>query len=158
MRMRPRTSFPCERLTLVVAAVALLLSCERRRPSLAQVIVAASDRTPTCTPAAIQYPSDGAVFSPESTPPTFTWSTAVPNVDLWLLEIGFTSGDALQVLARETRWTPGDEDWRKAKALSSKSPARVRVFGVAERSPDILLARGQVTFATSTNPVGAARF
>jgi hypothetical protein len=158
MRMLPRTSFPCERLTLVVAAVALLLSCERRRPSLAQVIVTASDRTPTCAPAAIQHPTDGAVFSPESTPPTFTWSTPAAGIDLWLLEIGFASGEALQVLARETRWTPGDEDWRKAKALSSKNPARVRVFGVAERSPDILLARGQITFATSTDPARAPRF
>jgi hypothetical protein len=158
MRMRPRTSFPCERLALVVAVVALLLSCERRRPSLAQVIAAASDRTPTCALAAIEHPTDGAVFSPESTPPTFTWSTAATGIDIWLLEVGFASGEALQVLARETRWTPGDEDWKKTKALSSKSPARVRVFGVAERSPDILLARGQVTFATSTNPVGAARF
>ncbi len=147
MRMLRRTRFPCERLILVVAALALL-SCERRRPPLAKLITAASDGKPTCAPAALQHPSDGAVFSPESSPPTVTWSTAVQGIDTWLLEIGFASGEALQVLVHGTHWMPGEEDWTKLKALSSKSPARLRVFGVAERSPEILLARGQVTFST----------
>jgi hypothetical protein len=158
MRMLHRTRFPCERLTLLVAALAVLPACERRRPSLAQMIVAASDHTPTCMRAAIQYPYDGAVFPPESIPPTFTWSTDATGIDIWLLEIGFASGEALQVLAHGTSWTPGEEDWRRVKAFSSRRPARVRVFGVAERSPDILLARGQVGFSTSTDPVGAPIF
>jgi hypothetical protein len=142
----------CDRLMLVVAAVAALPSCQRRPPPLAQVITTASDQTRTCPPATIQYPYDGAVFPPESIPPTFAWSTAAQTPDLWLLEIGFPDGQALQVLVHGTHWTPGEEDWRRVKALSSQKPARVRVFGVAERSPGTLLARGQVTFSTSTHP------
>jgi hypothetical protein len=77
------------------------------------------------------------------------------GVDIWLIEIDLSTGDVLQVVTQGTSWTPAESDWTKIKQLATKASARLRVFGVAEQSPGTLLARGEIAFAVSADPVGA---
>jgi Tfp pilus assembly protein PilF len=106
----------------------------------------------------IQYPYDGAIFPPESIPPTFTWSSAAANVDTWLIHVALDSGEPLEALVQSTEWTPDERTWSTLKARSTDRQARVTVLGVAAASPRTLLARGSVALATSKDSVSAPIF
>jgi hypothetical protein len=150
MRVLSRVGITCAWGLLFFTSVAALPSCRRRPVSLAQQITAASDRTANCPAVEIRTPHDGTVFSPESLPPDITWSEGPKGIDTWMIEIGLSTGDALQVITQGTAWTPPAQDWNKVKELAAKDAARLRVFGVAKQSPSRLLARGQITFSVST--------
>ena len=104
------------------------------------------------------YPYDGAIFPPESIPPTFAWSSSAANVDTWLIHVAFESGEPLEALVHTTEWTPDERTWATVKARSTDRQARVTVLGVAAASPRTLLTRGSVALATSKDPVSAPIF
>ena len=136
----------------------------------------------------IDYPAQGAIFPPEITPPVFEWRDASPNATFWLIDVRFAgrapaiqaksagekrplgeidercakAGAVTPQLTPEEQaghsWTPDPETWEAIKKHSLKQPATVVITGFRDESATQPLSRGQVTFQTSIDPVGAPLF
>ncbi|MCS7239391.1 MAG: tetratricopeptide repeat protein [Thermoguttaceae bacterium] len=136
----------------------------------------------------IDYPLDESIFPPEIVPPTILWHDFTPGVDTWLVEFNFQggqgwvgafvpgdpppSGEIDPRCITETNeiytgteyqrtakaWTVNTEVWEIAKKASVERPARLRIIGFSARQPRQALSRGEVTFKTSRDPVGAPIF
>src|SRR5271165_6173862 len=151
------------------------------------VFVGASASNPSeLTKITVDYPLEGSIFPPEITPPTFLWRDASDAAKHWVVEVSFGGhakrirldipGEHYQVgeVDREagpisellqlspqqqaTRvWKPDDATWATIKKESVKSPATVTFTGYADdgRQP---VSGGNVTIATSADPVGAPIF
>ena len=142
----------------VVGLAGLLPSCTRSGPPRARDILAAYDPALAYPTTTVRYPYQGAVFPPESIPPTFAWTSPAANVNTWLVSVGFAAGEPVQALVASTEWTPDEATWGQIKARSKNQPAHVTLLGVASAAPRTILAAGKVTLATSTDPVAAPLF
>jgi tetratricopeptide (TPR) repeat protein len=110
----------------------------------------------------IDYPSEGSVFPPEITPPTFLWHDASQAAKRWVVEVSFgrplangapemrvetagelmrrgaidpEAGPGLELTPEQASthtWKPDAELWAKIKRLSVKSAATVRIVGIAD--------------------------
>jgi tetratricopeptide (TPR) repeat protein/roadblock/LC7 domain-containing protein len=105
---------------------------------------------------AVATPLDGSVFPPESSPPTFAWSSSASGIDFWLVRMAFAQGPPRSTRVDAKQWTPDRKTWQEVKQRSSTSPARVTILGVAGGSE--ILAGGAITLTTSTDPVDAPLF
>ncbi len=133
----------------------------------------------------VDYPAAGAIFPPEITPPTFLWRDADPFATAWRIEVTFADrtppiridspgprppiGEIDERCAkagavepklnpREAEshsWKPDHALWDTMKKHSVKRPATVTITGLAAGQP---ASRGQTTFTTSKDPVGAPIF
>jgi len=134
----------------------------------------------------IDYPSEGSVFPPEITAPTFLWRDPSGNAATWHIQIVFAAGGPdiqLQATGELLRvgeiddsyggfvpptltpeqaaahtWKPDATTWAAIKTRSSRRPAKVVIAGFAAGSAAQAVSRGQVTIQISTDPVGAALF
>ena len=132
----------------------------------------------------IDYPEDGSIFPPGITPPTFMWRDA--GGTSWSIDVSFadhapaihvaSAGQPLQLgmidpecvsdpenlpqlTPRQTAtrtWTPDSSTWSAIQARSTASPARVTITGY--RKDPVPSSRAQITFTTSSDPVGAVIF
>jgi dipeptidyl aminopeptidase/acylaminoacyl peptidase len=111
------------------------------------------------SPIGIEYPLDGTVFPPEMVPPVFRWKDSVAAVRVWLVSIPRADGGpGLRFLTRWPHWSPGPADWEVLKRESRERDTEVVILGVGRgRSPRIL-SRGQMSFRTSQDAVGAPLF
>jgi tetratricopeptide (TPR) repeat protein len=107
---------------------------------------------------AITYPYDGALFPPESVPPTFTWSSERDAKKGWRFRATFAEGKPFETVVRGTAWTPDARTWKRFKARSSGRPVDITVEEVSSDSSKRRLAKGAIRMATSTDPVGAPLF
>ncbi len=133
----------------------------------------------------IDYPSEGSVFPPEITAPTFLWRDPSGTATTWHIQIVFATGgpdiqlqspgELLRVgeiddsyggfvpptltaeQAAAHTWKPDGATWTAIKTRSSRRPAKVVVSGFIPGNAQAV-SRGQVTIQTSTDPVGAALF
>lgn len=135
----------------------------------------------------IGYPSEGSIFPPEITPPTFLWHEERDSAARWVVEVQFGDHSAplridvagehqrmgeidpqtakgaqvvpltAEQLAMRT-WKPDAETWARIKQHSVKSPATFRIEGYAANGGDRPVCAGSVTITTSTDPVGAPVF
>jgi Tfp pilus assembly protein PilF len=140
---------------VVAAVTAGALLSRTGSPNARELLAGAAPGDSTVT---FTYPYDGAIFPPESIPPTFIWSSPGANVDTWLVHVAFDIGEPLNALVHSTEWTPDERTWANFKARSTDRQAHVTVLGVAAAEPRILLARGSIALATSKDPVAAPIF
>jgi Flp pilus assembly protein TadD/roadblock/LC7 domain-containing protein len=105
----------------------------------------------------ILYPYEGAVFPPESIPPMFRWSSDSKTVDSWRVLVDFGKEELRGKGIREKSWTPDNTTWSMIKKSSVKQPRTVTIQGVAADGKTVV-ASGQVSLVTSTDPVGAPLF
>ncbi len=127
----------------------------------------------TAYPAAqFRQPQDGTVFPPDLAPFTFSWQTTPSGATnslsqgalassprTWLILAEFADGSSrLTFTTDRPEWTPPPADWDRLKKATTANPARLTVLGVANERPPRILARAQISFSTSKDPVGAPIF
>jgi hypothetical protein len=136
----------------------------------------------------IDYPSNGSIFPPEITPPTFIWHDSASRVNRWRIEVEFDDGTArlqflstgehpkmgaidprcvsptneLPQLTREQAsshiWMPTAQIWTTIKRHSVAHPATISIVGFRAEEPMRLLSMGSSTIETSSDPVDAPIF
>ncbi|HEY2471101.1 MAG TPA: tetratricopeptide repeat protein [Terracidiphilus sp.] len=156
------------------------------RPEPAAGFVRAGE--PANAPVIIDYPSNGSIFPPEITPPTFIWRDGVRQANRWHIEIAFgdgspglrfvSAGEPPKVGAIDPRcvsptneppklsaeqasshtWIPDQQAWAAIKKHSVSRPASISIAGFRAEEPSRMLSEGSVNIATSTDLVGAPIF
>jgi tetratricopeptide (TPR) repeat protein len=136
----------------------------------------------------IDYPAPGAIFPPEITPPVFLWRDSSQTASFWLIDVRFGDHSrGIQAKSRGEKrpigeidercakagavppqlspeegaghsWMPDTDTWEAIKTHSVKRPATVTIIGFEDEASTQPVSRGQVTFQTSTDPVGAPIF
>lgn len=136
----------------------------------------------------VDYPSDGSVFPPEITPPTFLWRDASAGAAAWTIEISFANGSRsirVQAFGEPMRigeidpeasadsneppkltpeqaaartWIPDSETWTAIKQRSVESAATITITGFRDKTRKQPVSSGQVRIQTSRDPVGAPIF
>jgi tetratricopeptide (TPR) repeat protein len=159
---------------IAVAAVVLvgILHAGSPAPSLGSIMV--------------DYPSEGSIFPPEITPPTFQWRDAEQTATTWRIEVTFTEhGPRIQLWSRGEKmqigeldrslvgyvpptlspeqeaghtWKPDAKTWATVKKHSVRSPATVIISGFRSENDSQPVSRGHVTIQTSKDSVGAPVF
>lgn len=143
-----------------LVGLALVLVFLPRRSGLnVQAILCADPGEGLCPAVTVVHPPDGALFPPDIAPPVFQWSVEGLACDTWGIRVRFQDGqDDIDVLVREPRWIPDGTLWETIKRRTREKPAEMLVVGVRRSSPTRILARGRVSFATSSDEVGAPLF
>jgi Flp pilus assembly protein TadD len=136
----------------------------------------------------IDYPAPGAIFPPEITPPVFLWRDSSQTASFWVIDVRFGDhSHGIQAKSRGEKrpigeidercakagavppqlspeegaghsWMPDTETWEAIKTHSVKRLATVTIIGFEDEASTQPVSRGQVTFQTSTDPVGAPIF
>jgi len=136
----------------------------------------------------IDYPAAGAIFPPDITSPVFLWRDSSQSARFWVIDVNFgdhsrgiqgkSRGEKRPIGEIDERctkagavppqlspneeaghsWTPDAETWTAIKKHSVKRPATVIITGFPDEASTQPVSRGQVTFQTSTDPVGAPIF
>ncbi len=130
--------------------------CDRPKPSLPERPAALPKAPPA--PVEITYPFDGALFPPESLPPTFTWTSKANPEKGWRLRAAFKEGEPFETVVDEREWTPDEKTWAAFKTRSTGNPAEVTVEAVLASSAKQETGKGHILFETSTDPVDAPLF
>ncbi len=156
--MRMRRNHVLAALPLV--GLALVLVFFVRRPALdVQTLFSADPAEGPCSPVTVVHPPDGALFPPDIAPPMFHWSAEGLACDTWAIRLRFQDDqNDIDALAREPRWVPDQRLWEAIKRRSLEKPAEMLIVGVHRSRPSEVLARGRVSFATSSDEVGAPLF
>ena len=138
-------------------------------------------------PAAIivDYPSEGSLFPPEITAPTFLWRDPSATATTWHIQIVFAAGPEIQRFSRGEpmrvgeiddsyggfapptltpeqaaahTWKPDAATWGAIKTRAAGHPATVVITGFRDESASQPVSRGQVAIQTSADPVDAPIF
>ncbi len=146
---------------------------------------AAQGNSPSIT---VDYPEDGTFFPPEFPPPTFIWRDADQANSIWVIEAQFADGarsvkiesrgeklrigevdqrcvaptNQLPTLSEQQAaahsWVPDAKTWETIKQHSVSHPATMTITGFRDEKTRRAASRGQVSFRTSKDPVGAPIF
>jgi Flp pilus assembly protein TadD len=174
---------PAHRLITAIlgAGSVVLLSCAVLSARTAALQAAENAAPPAIIH--IDYPSEGSVFPPDITPPTFFWHDSSDSAKHWAILIWFANQptplwiDAPGTLLREgesdpkagvaaaltpmqasTRtWKPDPLTWAKIKQFSLDKPVHIAIKGFKD-DPHQFVSSGDVTISTSSDPVGAPIF
>ncbi len=131
----------------------------------------------------VDYPSEGSVFPPEITAPTFLWRDASARATTWHIRVRFAAGGVDLVVqsrgelmrvgeiddsyggfvppaltpeqAASHTWKPDAAMWRAIKEGCGRRGATVVITG---ENGGRAVSRGQVTLQVSPDPVGAPLF
>jgi tetratricopeptide (TPR) repeat protein len=131
----------------------------------------------------VDYPSEGSLFSPDIVPPLFQWRDASGVATVWRVEVVFgergpkirewPAGDKMQIgpvddslvgyvpptltptQSAAHTWRPDAKTWEEIKKHSQQAPATIRFTGYRDKDDKRPVSSGQVTIATSADPVGA---
>ncbi len=136
----------------------------------------------------VDYPSEGAIFPPEITPPTFLWRDKSSVARSWRIDVSFGDGspdvrslsdgeppkigaidpdciadtNKLPSLTPQQAgahtWIPSLRTWNSIKSHSVAAPATVTITGYENHSATLPLSRGRIRMSTSKDPVGAPIF
>jgi tetratricopeptide (TPR) repeat protein len=107
----------------------------------------------------IHYPLDETLFPPEIVPPTFRWEDGNSRSNMWLVSIEFQdNGAPMNIITRESEWTPRQQQWETIKKQSLEQDAQVTILGIKHRISTRILSAGQISIKTSKDPVGAPLF
>lgn len=149
-------------------------------------ILHAGSPAPSLGSITVDYPSEGSIFPPEITPPTFQWRDAEQTATTWRIEVTFTEhGPRIQLWSRGEKmrigeldrslvgyvpptlspeqeaghtWKPDAKTWATITKHSVRSPATVIISGFRSENDSLPVSRGHVTIQTSKDPVGAPVF
>ncbi|HTW49555.1 MAG TPA: tetratricopeptide repeat protein [Acidobacteriaceae bacterium] len=139
--------------------------------------------TPQSPGITVEYPREGSLFPTDMIPPLFQWIDSSPDATIWRVEVDFgehgpkirewSSGEKMQLgpidnalagyvppsltpeQAASHTWRPDTKTWEEIKKHSQKKPAVVRFIGYKSKDDRQPISTGQVTIATSSDPVGA---
>lgn len=144
-------------LALIVGA-GIFVICYKSNPG-PDVLLARYSKGAEYDTLTIHYPLDETLFPPEIVPPTFHWEDGNSKSNMWLLSIRFRNSDApMNIITRESEWTPQQHRWEIIKKRSLEQETQVTILGVRHRLTTRIISAGQITFKTSKDPVGAPLF
>jgi tetratricopeptide (TPR) repeat protein len=131
----------------------------------------------------VQYPREASLFPADIIPPLFQWSDASSDATLWRVEVKFgehgpkikewSDGPRMQLgpiddsltgyvpptltpeQAASHTWRPDPKTWEEIKKHSQQQPAVILFTGYRSKEDKQPVSTGQVTIATSPDPVGA---
>jgi len=107
----------------------------------------------------IRRPLDDTLFPPEIVPPAFHWEDGNSRSNMWLVSIKFQDSETpMNIVARESLWTPEQRQWETIKKRSLERKAQVTILGISSRFTTRILSAGQISIKTSKDPVGAPLF
>jgi tetratricopeptide (TPR) repeat protein len=107
----------------------------------------------------VVYPFDKTLFPPEIIAPHFRWQDGNTNANAWVIWVQTKSAnDSFRYLLAKPEWTPEEWDWEKIKECTRQQNAQVLVLGFNRSRPEEVLSRGELSFATSADEVGAPIF
>ena len=140
----------------------------------------------TASAIVVDYPSEGSLFPLDMIAPLFQWRDGDAAVTAWRIEVTFadrsraiqlwSAGEKLQLGEMDTSltgyvpptlneeqqaahtWRPDPKMWANIKKHSLRGGATVTITGYRKESDNEAVSRGQVTIATSEDPVGAPIF
>ena len=119
-------------------------------------IISVVDATHDYPPIRITNPLHGALFPIDIASPAIEWQGAEYGASLWLARITFKGAkQAINYLTSETSWTPDRETWELIKHHSLDGRAVLAVFGLDMDDGIVITGRGQVSFSTSPDALGA---
>ena len=141
---------------------------------------------PSASAIVVDYPSEGSLFPPDMIAPLFQWRDGDASAAAWRIEVAFadrsrtlqlwSSGEKLQLGEMDTSltgyvpptlneeqqaahtWRPDPKMWANIKKHSVRGAATVTITGYRKEGDNDAVSRGQVTIATSEDPVGAPIF
>jgi tetratricopeptide (TPR) repeat protein len=149
---------------------------------------AVDNSTATLATIAVDYPAEHTLFPPDFAPPTFLWRDADPSTIVWRIDISFadrsaalqlkSEGEQLRIGQIDERcaqagtvppmltpeqavghtWKPDAATWEAILRHSVKLPASITFTGFRDQQLTQPSSRGQVSFQTSKDPVGAPIF
>ncbi|MFZ2020957.1 MAG: hypothetical protein WCC31_03130 [Terracidiphilus sp.] len=173
--------------SLALAATAAAILAAIAVPPVSTVlggVQAQSASDSSLWPISLDYPEKGSIFPPGITPPTFLWRDALATY--WTIDVTFTGSAApIHAVSKGERmklgpidpdcvsetnelpkltpqqaaswaWTPDDATWKDIQSHSSDGPATLTVTGYSNTNARV--SQAQITFTTSTDPVGAPIF
>jgi len=145
-------------LLAVIIAAGIFIFCNNSEPVPDELLALYSDGSGYDT-LKIHYPLDETLFPPEIVPPTFRWEDGNSKSNMWLLSIRFRDSDALMnIVTRESEWTPQQQQWETIKKQSLGKKALITILGISRRLTTKILSAGQISIKTSKDPVGAPLF
>ncbi|MHC4437739.1 MAG: hypothetical protein ACYS3S_10295 [Planctomycetota bacterium] len=145
-------------LLVVIAAVGIFVICYKSDPEPDDLLARYRDGSQYDT-LTIHYPLDETLFPPEIVSPTFRWEDGNSKSNMWLLNIKLRDSDApMNVITRESEWTPQQQQWETIKKRSLEQDAHVTILGVRRRLTTRILSAGRISIKTSKDPVGAPLF
>ena len=131
----------------------------------------------------VEYPREGSLFPVDMAAPLFQWVDTSADAKVWRVEVRFgehgpkirewSDGPLLQVgpidetlvgfvpptlnavQAASHTWRPDAKTWEEIKKHSQKKPAEIRFAGYRDKDDRQPVSSGEVTIATSPDPVGA---
>jgi tetratricopeptide (TPR) repeat protein len=165
------------------ASIAILGCAALVLPPLARRVGASSSEATLV----IDYPSEGSIFPPEITPPTFLFRDSTKGATAWQVEVKFSDGGVLRAAcpcehmrigeidpravsetnepprltpqqAAARTWMPDAGAWAEIKKRSVERAAEVTITGFRDQRMRHPVSRGSVTLTTSRDPVGAPIF
>jgi tetratricopeptide (TPR) repeat protein len=131
----------------------------------------------------VEYPREGSLFPQDMVAPLFQWRDANANATVWRVEVAFrergpkirewSTGEKMRVgpiddslvgyvpptltpeQADSHTWRPDAKTWEEIKKHTQQAPAVIRFIGYRNKDDKQAVSSGQVTMATSPDPVGA---
>ena len=101
-------------------------------------------------------PLDGALFPSDIASPAIKWKDAGSGALFWLAQISFKGEEkTVNYLTSETSWNPDRATWELIKKHSVNKKAVLSIFGMNTEDTITITSKGQVSFATSADFVGA---
>ncbi|MCX6155124.1 MAG: tetratricopeptide repeat protein [Candidatus Kapabacteria bacterium] len=104
----------------------------------------------------INYPTDGSVFPPDISAPTFKWSDDSPKSSVWLIEIKDDMNIILTNIAYQKQWKPNPKEWEMLKTHSIEKDLTVRISASDQNASNNSMAT--IKFRTSKDSVIAPIF
>ncbi len=101
----------------------------------------------------ILHPYNGAVFPADIASPEIEWKDSNSLVSSWLLTVEAAGMDTIALLTENLSWTPPPGIWETIKTHSKNNPARITVYGLANKKQKRLVSSQQVQIRTSRDPV-----
>jgi len=131
----------------------------------------------------VEYPREGSLFPVDMTAPLFQWREGNKDATVWRVEVSFAEhgpkirqwslGEKMRVgpldeslvgyvpptltpeQAESHTWRPDAKTWDEIRKHSQRGAASIRITGYRSKDDKQALSTGQVTIATSVDPVGA---
>jgi tetratricopeptide (TPR) repeat protein len=131
----------------------------------------------------VDYPREGSLFPADFAAPLFQWRDGSPDAAVWHVEVSepgrkprvklWSEGEKMQIgpvdaslvgyvpptltaeQAAAHTWRPDAKTWEEMKKRSPRGAVTVRFTGYRNQSDKQAVSRGEVTVATSPDPVGA---
>ncbi|MBN2539554.1 MAG: PD40 domain-containing protein [Deltaproteobacteria bacterium] len=121
-----------------------------------EAIISVIDDSRAYPRVSVTNPLDGTLFPIDIASPDIEWKDADSGALLWLVRVTFEGEEqTVNYLTRGTSWTPDRKTWELIKEHSLNGSAVLSVFGIDTENGITITGRGQVSFATSRDSVGA---